>query len=48
MSAFPKKFPRFFYVLLLDAFKKEGDLGLVAASSKRTQKNLGNFFGKAG
>ena len=31
-----------------DAFKKEGDLGLVAASSKRTQKNLGNFFGKAG
>ena len=30
-----------------DAFKKEGCLGLVAASSKRTQKNLGNFFGKA-
>ena len=30
-----------------DAFKKEGDLGLVAASSKRTQKNLGNFFGAA-
>ena len=27
-----------------DAFKKEGDLGLVAASSKKTQKNLGNFF----
>ena len=30
-----------------DAFKKEGDLGLVAASSKRSQKNLGSFFGAA-
>ena len=30
-----------------DAFKKEGDLGLVAASSKKSQKNLGSFFGAA-
>ena len=27
-----------------DAFKKEGDLGIVAAISKKTQKNLSNFF----
>ena len=27
-----------------DAFKKEGDLGIVASISKRSQKDLGKFF----
>lgn len=29
------------------AFKQEGDLGIVASVSKKSQKNLGSFFGAA-